>query len=286
MPIVKTAFSSYRSMAAIQYCIASIMSLIFRSGRCILVHDLIAWICLCFLFNLVKRPKGNFWRFEVKGASRPLVIWGITSFMKRFNPRIHHRKSIRLKGYDYAQAGLYFITICCQDRICRFGHIENRQMVLNESGRIANDEWMKTPEIRPNVKLHEFVVMPNHMHGIIQILYPGTGTGVSHLRDDGRGEPHTHDDDSPDDGRGEFNSPHNVSPVPPRGTSQTVGAIVRGYKSAVTKQINMLGMIDGPKKLWQRNYYERIIWNEKSYQRISKYIIDNPAKWADDKFYK
>jgi len=193
--------------------------------------------------------------------------------MKRYNPRIHHRKSIRLKGYDYAQAGLYFITICCQDRICRFGHIENREMVLNESGQIANDEWMKTPEIRPNVKLHEFVVMPNHMHGIIQILYPGIGAG----------EPHSPDNGTSDDGMGEPHSPHNVSPISPRGTSQTVGAIVRGYKSAVTKQINLLGLIDAPKNLWQRNYYERIIWNEKSYQRISKYIIDNPAKWADDK---
>ena len=200
--------------------------------------------------------------------------------MHRYNPYFHHRKSIRLKGYDYAQAGLYFITICCQDRICRFGHIENRKMVLNECGQIANDEWMKTPEIRPNVKLHAFVVMPNHMHGIIQILYPGVGGGEPQTPYN-NAEPHSSDNVSPDDGsRGELNSPLL------RGPSQTIGAIVRGYKSAVTKQINLLGMIDGPKKLWQRNYYECIIWNEKSYQRISKYIIDNPAKWADDKFYK
>ncbi len=78
--------------------------------------------------------------------------------MNRYNPHIHHRKSIRMKGYDYAQAGLYFITICCQDRICRFGHVENGEMVLNEYGNIANDEWLRTPILRPIVKLHEYVV--------------------------------------------------------------------------------------------------------------------------------
>lgn len=190
--------------------------------------------------------------------------------MNRYNPHIHHRRSIRLKGYDYAQAGLYFITICCQDRICRFGHVENRKMVLNEYGNIANDEWMKTPEIRPNVKLHEFVVMPNHIHGIIQLLDIG-------------GELHSPDNDC------ESHSPDNegVCKTPlPRSPSQTIGAIVRGYKSSVTKQINLLGAFDTPNKLWQRNYHEHIIRNEKSYQRISEYIINNPAKWAGAKFYK
>jgi REP element-mobilizing transposase RayT len=89
----------------------------------------------------------------------------------KYNPRIHHRRSIRLKGYDYSQAGWYFITICCQGRICRFGHIENGEIILNEYGKIARDEWMRTTEIRPNVELGEFVIMPNHLHGIIQINY-------------------------------------------------------------------------------------------------------------------
>lgn len=84
-------------------------------------------------------------------------------------PNIHRRCSVRLREYDYAQAGLYFITICCQGKECHFYTIKKNQMIFNEFGRIAHNNWVKTPEIRPNVKLHEFVVMPNHIHGIIEI---------------------------------------------------------------------------------------------------------------------
>ncbi|MDR1022146.1 MAG: hypothetical protein LBL94_02575 [Prevotellaceae bacterium] len=84
-----------------------------------------------------------------------------------YNPNIHHRRSIRLKGYDYSQAGLYFVTICCQDRICRFGKIENGDMILNDLGKIAYDEWIKLQERYPRVLLDVFQIMPNHVHGII-----------------------------------------------------------------------------------------------------------------------
>lgn len=175
--------------------------------------------------------------------------------MNQYNPHIHNRKSIRLKEYDYSQPGLYFITICCQDRICHFGHIDNGKMILNEFGTITYNEWLKTPELRPNVELGEFVIMPNHIHGIIRLL-----------------------------GRGELNSPHtkDVCDTSLQSPSQTIGAIVRGYKSSVTKQFGLLGF-DG--KLWQRNYYEHIIRDEQSYQRISDYIMKNPAKWNEDKFF-
>lgn len=175
--------------------------------------------------------------------------------MQKYNPNIHQRRSIRLKGYDYTQAGLYFITICCQDRICRFGTVENGEMILNEYGQIAHDEWMKTPQIRHHVELGEFIVMPNHIHGIIRLL-----------------------------GRGELHSPieKGVFDTPLRSPSQTVGAVVRGYKSSVTKQLGLMGFTE---KLWQRNYYEHIIRNEQSHQAISEYIRNNPAKWHDDKFY-
>ena len=198
--------------------------------------------------------------------------------MINYNPKKHHRKSIRLAGYDYSQAGLYFVTICCEDKICRFGQVKNGTMVLNEYGQIANDEWLKTAQIRPHVQLHEFVVMPNHIHGIIQLL------------DIGRGElhsPNTNELHSPN--TNELHSPDNnwgVCKTPLRGPSQTIGAIVRGYKSSVTKQINLLCAIDASIKLWQRNYHDHIIRNEQSYQRISEYIINNPTKWKDDKFYK
>ena len=183
--------------------------------------------------------------------------------MSNYNPNKHHRKSIRLVGYDYSQAGLYFVTICCEDKICRFGHVENGTMVLNEYGQIANDEWLKTAEIRPNVKLHEFVVMPNHIHGIIQLL------------DIGRGElhsPNTNELHSPNNNLGVYKTPlrddnWGVCKTPLRSPSQTIGALVRGYKSSVTKQLGLLGFDE---KLWQRNYWEHIIRNEQSYQTISE----------------
>ncbi|MEP7279369.1 MAG: hypothetical protein ABI813_12045, partial [Bacteroidota bacterium] len=101
--------------------------------------------------------------------------------MNQYNPHIHHRRSIRLKGYDYSQEGLYFITLCCEGRICRFGHINNGEMVLNEYGQIAYNEWMKTPQLRPNIELDTFIIMPNHMHGIIKIT--GVGRGELHSPD-------------------------------------------------------------------------------------------------------
>ncbi|HRG21518.1 MAG TPA: hypothetical protein PLQ57_10825, partial [Saprospiraceae bacterium] len=98
--------------------------------------------------------------------------------MNKYNPKIHHRRSIRLKGYDYSQAGLYFITICCQDRIHRFGYVENGNMVLNEFGQIAHDEWLKLPQRFPNFLLDVFQIMPDHMHGIIAI-YTTTAAGAT-----------------------------------------------------------------------------------------------------------
>jgi hypothetical protein len=88
-------------------------------------------------------------------------------YQLQYNPKIHHRRSIRLKGYDYSSAGLYFITICCQDMKCRFGNIESNEMALNEFGLIAHNEWGKLPERFPNFDLDVFQIMPNHMHGII-----------------------------------------------------------------------------------------------------------------------
>ena len=88
----------------------------------------------------------------------------------KYNPDIHHRRSIRLKGYDYSQNGLYFITICTQNREQLFGTITNSQMALNPMGEIAHNEWFKTESMRPNLRLHEFIVIPNHIHGIIEII--------------------------------------------------------------------------------------------------------------------
>lgn len=185
----------------------------------------------------------------------------------KYNPDIHHRKSIRLKGYDYSQAGLYFITICCQDRICRFGEIvtvENSQpkMILNDAGNIANECWLEIPEHFPNAKLHEHIVMPNHVHGIIEL------SGDVGVQDDVRVQ--------------------NIEPLlPQRNNFQkiipgSIGSIIRGYKIGVTVRTKN---IFPDQKIWQRNFYEHIIRNENAYQTISNYIVNNPAKWNEDKFY-
>ena len=218
----------------------------------------------------------------------------------KYNPNIHHRRSIRLKEYDYSQAGFYFITICCQGRICRFGDVVNGEMILNENGKIAFDEWLKTPEIRNNVELCEFVIMPNHMHGIIRLFDRGElhSPPNNELHSPAKNELHSPANNELDSiETNELHSPANnelhspetnelhsidrrgVCKTPLRSPSQTIGAIVRGYKSSVTRQIAI------NEKLWQRNYHEHIIRDEQSYQNISKYIINNPAKWEDDKFY-
>src|SRR5690606_30881644 len=90
--------------------------------------------------------------------------------MNRYHPNIHHRRSIRLKGYDYSQAGLYFITICCQNRAHLFGKIVDGEMICNDMGNIANQCWLDIPNHFPNMVLHEYVVMPNHIHGIVEII--------------------------------------------------------------------------------------------------------------------
>lgn len=203
--------------------------------------------------------------------------------MNRFNPNIHHRRSIRLKGYDYSQAGLYFITMCCKDRECYFGQIENGKMMLNAAGRIAHQEWQHTANIRDNIALHDFIVMPNHFHAIIEILFQkqkGEKEGAPSGIDSG---------ESPSGSRtGELQfAPTFRSP------SQTIGAIIRGYKGATTKKIKELhrsGSITGELQfaptgsIWQRDYYEIIIRNEGAYHNISNYIQNNPAKWQSDKF--
>lgn len=97
----------------------------------------------------------------------------------KYNPAIHHRRSIRLQGYDYSQEGLYFVTMCCQDRLCLFGEIKERgltsEMMLNELGKITKECWLSIPRHFPNVKLHEYIIMPNHVHGIIEITEQTAG---------------------------------------------------------------------------------------------------------------
>ena len=211
----------------------------------------------------------------------------------RYIPRIHNRRSIRLKGYDYAQAGMYFITICCQDRACRFGKIvggnlasahASAQMALNAYGRIAYNEWKKLPERFPNMETDVFQIMPNHMHGILVLSNPAGAT----LAVAPNNVPVAPNVDEPNPGTGNNNQHNNMntgnddydnraraSRVP------TVGDIVGAYKSLVARGCLSIYKSNNETmgKLWQRNYYEHIIRNESSYHKIVDYILNNPANW-------
>ena len=165
------------------------------------------------------------------------------------------RRSIRLKGYDYTQAGGYFVTVCTQNRECLFGEIADGEMVLNEYGTIVADEWRKTAQIRNEIELGEWVVMPNHMHGIVIIISGNDRRGTARR--------------APTE---QFGKP----------VSGSLPTIIRSFKSAVTRRINELRNTAGA-KLWQRNYYEHIIRNDDEYNQIVRYIRHNPINWNDDK---
>ncbi len=180
-----------------------------------------------------------------------------------YNPELHHRRSIRLKGYDYSQSGIYFVTICTKDKEHTFGIIKNGEIALNKYGNIVKNEWMKTPKIRKEIELHRFIVMPNHIHGIVEII-------------DGRGDRPVAPTGKP------FTPPMAIPAIKEPGPKhKTIGSMVAGYKSTVTKQINILRNIPFA-PVWQRNYYEHIIRNEESYYRISEFIKSNPMNWPDD----
>ena len=208
--------------------------------------------------------------------------------MNIYNPQKHNRRSIRFKGYDYTQAGLYFITICCQNRACLFGEIENGKMMLNDAGAIANDCWLNIPNHFPNAILHEYVIMPNHVHGIIELVgannhSPKTNnhSPVSKLHSPKNKK---NNNSVIGDNRAKNvsvigdNRAKNVSPL--RSPSKTVGSVVRGFKIGVTKWMRQN---TDTFYIWQRNYWEHIIRDDISYENISQYIINNPTKWNNDK---
>jgi putative transposase len=194
------------------------------------------------------------------------------------------RKSIRLKGYDYASAGAYFVTICAQDRACVFGDVVDGEMRANAAGRIVQDELARTPMVRPEMQIDACVVMPNHVHVVVCIVgaygnTPGNGARA------GAGDAGAHIDtgayiDTPLQGAS------GNTPVPGarafRSPSHTIGAMVRGFKSATTARINTLRGTPGT-PVWQRNYYEQIIRDEDSLNRVRAYVSSNPARWLTDR---
>lgn len=179
-----------------------------------------------------------------------------------FNPDIHHRQSIRITNHDYSQQGGYFITVCTHQRAHLFGEIIDGRMVLNDTGIIAQKCWHEIPTHFPMVFLDESVIMPNHMHGIITI----NGVGANNH--------------SPNSIARNIRA-NNHSPLPKgiNGTSKTVGSIIRGFKIGVTCCYRNHGYAD---PIWQRNYWERIIRDERELQSVRQYIRNNPAQWQHD----
>ena len=174
------------------------------------------------------------------------------------NPE-NHRRSIRLKGYDYTRAGAYFVTICTKDRACLFGDVADGVMRLNQMGHIVRQCWLAIPDHFPHVLLDEFVVMPNHVHGILVIM-PTHDVGATHA------SPLQNDD----------------TPTRPRGPQpRSVASIVGSFKSAAAKRINEHRGTPGA-PIWQRNYYEHIIRDDESLNLIRNYIADNPLRWQID----
>jgi len=186
--------------------------------------------------------------------------------MPRYDPERHRRRSIRLRGYDYAGPGAYFVTICTHERAPLFGRVVDGEMVLNEYGEIVREEWFKTARVRLYVVLYddEFVVVPNHIHGIIWIVNTPTHDAVGAWR---RRAPTCRAHTTEQFGK----------PVP-----GSIPTIVRSYKSAVTRRINqMRGTLGAP--VWQRNYYEHIIRDERVLNAIRRYIRQNPLRWCLDR---
>ena len=192
-----------------------------------------------------------------------------------YNPKKHHRRSIRLKGYDYSQSGFYFITICVQNREHLFGHIENGKMVLNDAGRMVENEWLNIPQRFKNVVLHEYIVMPNHFHCIVEMVETKPVGATLVVDPNKNGHPQG---DAPTGSAPQGDAPTENIP--------TVGDIVGAFKSITT--VNYISSVKDNdwkpfhNKLWQRNYYEHIIRNEQAYQNISQYIIFNPKNWDND----
>lgn len=180
----------------------------------------------------------------------------------KYDPQIHHRRSIRLKGYDYSQSGLYFITICIQNRECLLGKIEQGLINLNQAGQMVQQMWQQLPQRFSSIQIDEFVVMPNHLHGIIAIsMVNMVSNNQSQAQD--------------------------LKQIQPLQTSKSVklGDIIGAFKSITThqyiqgvKQYHWQGFTG---KLWQRNYYEHIIRDQASLNNIREYIINNPLKWED-----
>ncbi|MBN2107361.1 MAG: transposase [Deltaproteobacteria bacterium] len=166
-----------------------------------------------------------------------------------YTAEIHHRRSIRLQGYDYAGAGAYFVTICAHDHNSLFGEIVDGKIVLNNMGQVVLACWNDLPHHYKNLELDFFTIMPNHVHGIMALLdttFVGAG----------------------------------LKPAP-TGKRHGLPEMVRALKTFSSKRINQIRKTPGM-PVWQRNYYDHVIRDDDDLNRIREYVINNPANWQED----
>jgi putative transposase len=186
----------------------------------------------------------------------------------QYDPDKHHRCSIRFKGYDYAQAGAYFVTVCAQNREGFFGAIVGGEMRMNDAGNMIARWWEELPRKFPSVESDEFIVMPNHFHGILTITDPSVGADLRVCPDPQGAHPEQ--------------GAHPSASL----RCLALGEIVQWFKTMTTNEyirgVKQNGWTPFPGKLWQRNYYEHIIRNDADLDRIREYIFNNPANWAND----
>ena len=181
-------------------------------------------------------------------------------------PPTKRRRTIRVQGYDYTQAGAYFITICTRDRECLLGKVVNGKVQLNDTGRLVESVWLQTATVRPDIELDAYVVMPNHFHAIFFIHETPGVAGATHRVAPTKNYPAA---------VGKTHRP--IGPKP-----RSVGVIIAQFKSLVTKRINLTQQnLEG--SVWQRNYYEHVIRDEESLNRICEYIFTNALRWDLDR---
>lgn len=182
--------------------------------------------------------------------------------MKESKNASHNRQSFRLKDHDYSEVGSYFLTICTYENKRLFGEIKNGEMQLNQFGNIVLLTWNDLIDHIANIELGEFVIMPNHVHGIVNIIEP---ENITYEKTDG-----------------------NLSGLKIANTHPSqkhLSEVVRQFKTFSAMRINNLRKMRGT-PVWQRNYFERIIRNEKAYMIVEEYIHNNPFQWENDKYYQ
>jgi len=191
-----------------------------------------------------------------------------------YEPQKHHRHSIRLKGYDYRKPSAYFVTLCIRNRDCLLGEIIQGNMHLSPFGQIVENEWYRTAVVRPNVELDAFIIMPNHLHGIIFL----TDKYYTSLRA-------TRQELSV--GLSDWQQVYSTGTTTTQkrqvkgAVSCSLGAIIGQFKSLSTKRVNRIRQTRYV-PLWQRDFYDHIIHRETSLNAIRKYIVENPLRWTDD----